>query len=208
MIAVVDYDTGNTRSVGKALTHIGLEHIITADPAIIRQSDGIILPGVGAFAQAMANMKARGLDTLIKEVVQNGKPLLGVCVGMQLLFDSSTEYGETRGLGLIPGRVERLPESNLKVPHMGWNQLESQQDSLFNLVNHAYVYYVHSYYAVTASDYILASSGYGVKIPGIVQKNNVFGTQFHPEKSGDAGFQVLKLFKEVVVACSSSQQSI
>lgn len=208
MIAVIDYDTGNTKSVGKALAHIGLDHVITADHAVIRSCDGLILPGVGAFAQAMANMEERGLVVLVKELVAAGKPLLGICVGMQLLFESSSEYGETSGLGLIPGAVVRLPPSDLKVPHIGWNQIQVKPTTVFAPLDGENVYYVHSYYAQTNERYVIAKTDYGVQVPGIVQKQRVYGTQFHPEKSGDVGFKVLQYFKEVVVKCSSSQQSI
>ncbi|EUJ23960.1 imidazole glycerol phosphate synthase subunit HisH [Listeria grandensis FSL F6-0971] len=204
-IAIVDYDTGNTKSVSKALDFIGLKNKITAVEKEILAADGIILPGVGAFPQAMAALEERDLISVLQEAVAHGKPLLGVCLGMQLLLDSSDEHGYTQGLGLIPGHAKLLPDT-AKIPHMGWNQLEVKQDCpLAHGQDGNFVYYVHSYYAVCEPKYVMASSDYSVEIPGIIANENVYGAQFHPEKSGQAGLEILQGFKEVI-ECASSQQ--
>ncbi|EUJ48155.1 imidazole glycerol phosphate synthase subunit HisH [Paenilisteria rocourtiae] len=204
-IAIIDYDAGNTKSVSKALDFIGLENTITAAKNTILEADGIILPGVGAFPQAMAALEERDLIPALQEAVAHGKPLLGVCLGMQLLLDSSEEFGYTQGLGLIPGHAKLLPDT-AKIPHMGWNRLEVKQNSpLTQDQDGNFVYYVHSYYAVCDEKYVLASSDYSVEVPGIIANENVYGAQFHPEKSGQAGLNILQGFKEVI-ACRSSQQ--
>lgn len=204
-IAIIDYDAGNTKSVSKALDFIGIENTITATKKTILEADGIILPGVGAFPQAMAALEERDLIAVLQEAVAHGKPLLGVCLGMQLLLDSSDEFGYTQGLGLIPGHAKLLPDT-AKIPHMGWNQLEVTQDSpLTRDQDGNFVYYVHSYYAVCEAKYVMASSDYSVGIPGIIANENVYGAQFHPEKSGQAGLEILQGFKEVIT-CASSQQ--
>ncbi|MBC1458994.1 imidazole glycerol phosphate synthase subunit HisH [Listeria newyorkensis] len=204
-IAIIDYDAGNTKSVSKALDFIGIENTITATKKTILEADGIILPGVGAFPQAMAALEERDLIAVLQEAVAHGKPLLGVCLGMQLLLDSSEEFGYTQGLGLIPGHAKLLPDT-AKIPHMGWNQLEVTQDSpLTRDQDGNFVYYVHSYYAVCEAKYVMASSDYSVEIPGIIANENVYGAQFHPEKSGQAGLEILQGFKEVIT-CASSQQ--
>lgn len=204
-IAIIDYDAGNTKSVSKALDFIGIENTITAVKKTILEADGIILPGVGAFPQAMAALEERDLIAVLQEAVAHGKPLLGVCLGMQLLLDSSEEFGYTQGLGLIPGHVKLLPDT-AKIPHMGWNQLEVKQDSpLTRNQDGNFVYYVHSYYAVCDAKYVMASSDYSVEVPGIIANENVYGAQFHPEKSGQAGLEILQGFKEVIT-CASSQQ--
>ncbi|KMT61989.1 imidazole glycerol phosphate synthase subunit HisH [Listeria newyorkensis] len=204
-IAIIDYDAGNTKSVSKALDFIGIENTITAAKKTILEADGIILPGVGAFPQAMAALEERDLIAVLQEVVAHGKPLLGVCLGMQLLLDSSEEFGYTQGLGLIPGHAKSLPDT-AKIPHMGWNRLEVKQDSpLTRDQDGNFVYYVHSYYAVCEEKYVLASSDYSMEVPGIIANENVYGAQFHPEKSGQAGLEILQGFKEVI-ACGFSQQ--
>lgn len=204
-IAIIDYDAGNTKSVSKALDFIGIENTITATKKTILEADGIILPGVGAFPQAMAALEERDLIAVLQEAVAHGKPLLGVCLGMQLLLDSSDEFGYTQGLGLIPGHAKLLPDT-AKIPHMGWNQLEVTQDSpLTRDQDGNFVYYVHSYYAVCEAKYVMASSDYSVEVPGIIANENVYGAQFHPEKSGQAGLEILQGFKEVIT-CASSQQ--
>lgn len=200
MIVIVDYDTGNTRNVQKALTAIGLASQITADQTAIRQADGLILPGVGAFKQAMEALHGRNLVSLLQEQARLGKPILGVCLGMQLLLEGSMEYGYTAGLGLIPGICEALPqEAAFPVPHMGWNQLiATRETALTKGVEQEYVYFVHSYFADCDPDVIDAVAQYSLKVPAMISKGRVYGAQFHPEKSGPVGLQILENFKEVV----------
>ncbi|WP_314064778.1 imidazole glycerol phosphate synthase subunit HisH [uncultured Vagococcus sp.] len=201
MIVIVDYDTGNTRSLSKAFEKIGMATLISEKPEDILKADGLVLPGVGAYPKAMAALKERGLIVPILEAVAKGTPLLGICLGMQLLFDYSMEYGETAGLGLIPGKVVPFPrDSRLRIPHMGWNSLEPTADSLVNGRAGDFVYYVHSYYVACSAEYVLSFSDYGVKVPGVVKNGNVYGTQFHPEKSGEVGLALLNGFKKVVEA--------
>lgn len=203
MIAILDYGVGNLFSLSGSLKALGLEAEITGDPARLQAADRIILPGVGAFGDARAKLEEAGLVPVLKEEAER-KPLLGICLGMQLLFDESTEYGIHKGMGLILGQVEdlkgALADKTLKVPHMGWNRLEIRKDDpLFRYIeNGAYVYYVHSYYAAHCEDSTLAVSMYGnVPVTGVVRKGNVWGTQFHPEKSGDTGLLILKAFSEL-----------
>ncbi|WP_348920708.1 imidazole glycerol phosphate synthase subunit HisH [Enterococcus rotai] len=200
MIIIIDYDTGNTRNVQKALEFVGLENKISADPAEIRKADGLILPGVGAFSVAMKELEQRGLVSVIQETAQKGTPILGVCLGMQLLLEGSMENGFTEGLGLIEGLCEKLPDDpDLPVPHMGWNQLVvTKETSLTKDVSKEYVYFVHSYYADCEPDVIDAITQYSIKIPAMISKGTIYGTQFHPEKSSEAGLRILKGFKEVV----------
>ncbi len=203
MIAIVDYGVGNLFSLGSSLTALGLESVVTGDAGVIEAADRIILPGVGAFGDAMAKLRETGLvPTILAEAKK--KPLLGICLGMQLLFDSSCEYGEHEGLGLIPGRVRALKEDlndkSLKVPHMGWNSLEIKRDDpIFKYFEDGeYVYYVHSFYAADCAESTIASSHYGnVEVTGLVRRGTVWGSQFHPEKSGDAGLRLLKAFSEI-----------
>jgi len=203
MTAVVDYGVGNLFSLSGSLKAIGAESIITSDPEVLSRADRIILPGVGAFADAAERLRATGLVPLLCEQAKSGKPMLGICLGMQLLFDKSFEYGEHDGLGLIPGEVRPLTESlpsGTKVPHMGWNSLSFPKESpLFKYVSEGEsVYYVHSYYAVNCTPDTVAVSDYcGVSVTGAVQRGKVFGTQFHPEKSGKTGLAILKAFTEV-----------
>lgn len=200
MIAIVDYGMGNLRSVENALDFLGIESIITSDKETILNSDGIILPGVGAFPDAIDNIKEAGLDKVLKEAVNKGKPLLGICLGMQLLFEESDEVKLSKGLGFLKGRIEKL-NIDLKVPHMGWNSLNMEKESpiLNGIKKGSHVYFVHSYYAVTGEEGILnAYADYGVKVPGIVSKGNVYGIQFHPEKSGEIGLRMLKNFGEMI----------
>lgn len=193
MNVIIDYNVGNLDSIWRGLNRAGIESIITNDTNLIKQASLLILPGVGAFKDAMDDLKATGLIPYIKDHVKQGKPLIGVCLGMQLLFDSSTEFGFTEGLSFIPGTVEEL-QIPYKVPHMGWNDLTITQDQpvVANINNGDYVYFVHSFYAKTSEQYIVATTDYGVTIPAIVQNNNVIGMQFHPEKSGDVGLQLLQ----------------
>ena len=208
MIAVIDYGVGNLFSLLSSLNYVGLDTKLTNNIEEIKNAKGIILPGVGAFRDAIGNLEKYGLkETLINEA-KNGKPFLGICLGMQMLFEKSYEYGEYEGLGLINGTVEEikkyLPEnSDLKIPHMGWNSLiinERFKDDkiLKDIDNNEYVYYVHSYFAKTDTKNIVAYSEYGTKISGIVKNENVYGMQFHPEKSGDTGLKLLKNWGELI----------
>ena len=203
MIAIVDYGVGNLFSLTSSLRSLGLETEVTANAAELRAADRIILPGVGAFGDARDKLDATGLTPVLLEESER-KPLLGICLGMQLLFDRSFEYGEHPGLGLIPGEVaslgEDLEDKTLKVPHMGWNSLSIvRDDPLFRHFREGeYVYYVHSFYARNCGDSILGTSQYGnVAVTGAVRRGNVWGTQFHPEKSGDAGLRLLRAFAEL-----------
>lgn len=209
MLAIIDYDTGNTKSLQKALQFLQTPSVITSDPKQIAQADALILPGVGAFPEAMAELNKRGLVSQIKNAASAGKPILGVCLGMQLLLEGSEEHHFTEGLGLIPGIAKLLPvKPNMPVPHMGWNKLELTQASpLTKDLTTDYVYYVHSYFADCPPNYIYATSSYTIPVTGIVAAGNVYGVQFHPEKSGIIGLHLLKNFMEVVEACKSSQQS-
>ncbi|EAF2180625.1 imidazole glycerol phosphate synthase subunit HisH [Listeria monocytogenes] len=208
MIVIIDYDTGNTKSISKALDFIGLQNKISSDATEISQADGVILPGVGAYPEAMKELTRRGLDKTLKEIAATGKPILGVCLGMQLLLESSNEHSFTSGLGLIPGHVEKLSEEpEFAVPHMGWNQLQIKRATpLTKQLDGEYVYYVHSYYANCPEEYIIATSGYSIEVPGMINNGNIYGAQFHPEKSGQIGLEILKGFKEVTYSCKSSQQ--
>jgi len=208
MIAVIDYGVGNLFSLLSSLNYVGLHTKLTNDIEEIKNANGIILPGVGAFRDAIGNLEKYGLkETLINEA-KNGKPFLGICLGMQMLFEKSYEYGEYEGLGLINGTVEEIkkyiPEnSDLKIPHMGWNSLiinERFKDDkiLKDVDNNEYVYYVHSYFAKTDTKNIVTYSEYGTKISGIVKNENVYGMQFHPEKSGDTGLKLLKNWGELI----------
>lgn len=200
MIAIIDYGAGNTFNVQKAFDFLGVETILTSDPKVIDQSSALILPGVGAFKAAMDNLQAAGLVEIIKTTVANGKPLLGICLGMQMLFDYSEEYGQTAGLGLIPGKVVAIPDGDLLVPQMGWNQqILHNSSSVFKEVANQYTYFVHSYYAQTDPQYITSTVEYGVQVPAIVERDQVIGMQFHPEKSGQVGLQLLKDFVGKVV---------
>lgn len=203
MIAIVDYGVGNLFSLSSSLKALGLETEITRDPERLRAADRIILPGVGAFGDARAKLDATGLVPVIREEAEK-KPLLGICLGMQLLFERSFEYGEHPGLGLVPGQVVdlrgELEDKTLKVPHMGWNSLQIRRDDpLFRYFQDGeYVYYVHSFYARDCAGSTLGTSRYGnVDVTGVVRCGNVYGTQFHPEKSGDAGLRLLKAFAEL-----------
>lgn len=199
MIAIVDYGVGNLFSLSGSLEFLGLESEVTADPEKIRAAQQVILPGVGAFGDAMHRLEQTGLVPVLCEEAQK-KPLLGICLGMQLLFESSSEYGVHKGLGLVPGHVEPLDREiagmGLKVPHMGWNRLDICKDDplLQYLRQGEYVYYVHSFYAKDCADYTLATSEYGIPVTGIVRNGKVYGTQFHPEKSGKTGLNLLRAF--------------
>lgn len=201
MIAIVDYGVGNLFSLASSLSKIGAKNIVSSDAKVLEDADGIILPGVGAFADAARLLKQSGLVPVLKKQKESGKPLLGICLGMQLLFDKSLEYGNHDGLGFVKGRVEPIGADvkNLKIPHMGWNSLDiKKQSELFKYIkNGDYVYFVHSYYAKNCGDSVIATSRYGVDLTAAVQNGNVYGAQFHPEKSGEAGLKILKAFAEM-----------
>ena len=202
MIAIVDYGVGNLFRLRSSLAKLGLEAVVTADPEALRKVDRLILPGVGAFADAMAKLEATGLVPVLKEEAAK-KPLLGICLGMQLLFERSYEYGTHAGLGLIPGEVcplePDLTDKSLKVPQIGWNALHIvREDPLFRYIQEGeYVYYVHSYYAKSCAESTLAVSEYSIPVTGAVRCGKVYGTQFHPEKSGDTGLRILRAFAEL-----------
>lgn len=204
MIAIIDYGVGNLFSLRSSLKYIGQEAVITGDAAVIRNCEKLILPGVGAFADAASMLRASGLAEVVTGEVKTGKPLLGVCLGMQLLFDKSFEFGEHAGLGILPGVVApiepRLPQG-YKIPHIGWNALEFTRKSKSPLFKYSsegdYVYFVHSYHAEQCENDVIATTEYGARITAAVSAGNVFGTQFHPEKSGLAGLGILKAFAEM-----------
>ena len=202
MIAIVDYGVGNLFSLKCSLDAIGAEAVVTGDVAVLRNAGKIILPGVGAFGDAARKLQSTGLDTVIKEEAASGKPILGICLGMQLLFEKSYEFGEHQGLGLIPGSVVPMAgfiPAELKIPHIGWNALRFQKSSpLFRFIREGdYVYFVHSYFAAHCDDYVIADSEYGQYLTAAVQNKNVFGCQFHPEKSGTVGLNILKAFAQL-----------
>ena len=200
MIAIVDYGVGNLFSLKSSLDYLGLESKITSDEKDLRDADKIILPGVGAFGDAKAKLESTGLIPVIKEEAEK-KPLLGICLGMQLLLEKSYEFGEYEGLGFIPGDVVQFDiPKEYKVPHMGWNALDfTQKDCpLFKYIKDKdYVYYVHSFYANTEPKYVAATSNYPIDVTGVVWNKNVYGTQFHPEKSGEVGLNILRAFGEL-----------
>jgi len=198
MIAIIDYDAGNIKSVEKALLLLDQEVVITGGREEILKADKVILPGVGAFGDAMANLRKTGLDQVIREVTGRGTPFLGICLGLQLLFERSGEAPGVEGLGILKGEILRIPDSEgLKIPHMGWNSLHLENDGrLFRGISEgAYVYFVHSYYLKAADESIVkASTEYSTHIHASVEKDNVFACQFHPEKSSDVGIQILRNF--------------
>lgn len=198
MTAVIDYDAGNIKSVEKALLSLGEEVVITDDPEKILSADRVILPGVGAFGDAMANLRKTGLDDVIRKVVEKGTPFLGICLGLQLLFERSDEAPGVEGLGILKGEILRIPEQEgLKIPHMGWNSLHLENNGrLFaGIEEQSYVYFVHSYYLKAEEEEIVkASTEYSTHIHASVEKDNVFACQFHPEKSGDVGLHILRNF--------------
>lgn len=199
MIAIVDYGVSNLRSVQKALEQVGAQATITDDVAEIRRADGVLLPGVGAFGDAMDVLNRRGLAAALRDVFEGGTPLLGICLGMQLLFEESEEMGRYEGLGFLPGRCVRF-EAGLKVPHIGWNQVHPRRaDGLLAGVQEGdYAYFVHSYYVVPADPEITsATTDYGVDFASVIEQGRVFGIQFHPEKSQDVGLRILQNFAAV-----------
>ena len=202
MIAIVDYGVGNLFSLNSSLELIGAESIVTSDPQVLRSADKILLPGVGAFEDAARKLRDSGLADLLKELAAEGKPLLGICLGMQLLFEKSYEYGEHEGLGLIPGSVKPIRDvipTDYKIPHIGWNGLHLRGDCpIFNTIREGdCVYFVHSFYATGCEPYVTATADYGAELTAAVAKGTVYGCQFHPEKSGKVGLSILKAFAEM-----------
>ena len=201
MIAVIDYGVGNLFSLCSSLERIGAQAVVTADPQVIDKADKLILPGVGAFADAAQKLRASGLDVVIKEQVASGKQIMGICLGMQLLFEKSYEFGEHTGLGLLKGSVipmEGTIPAQLKIPHIGWNALHfCKESTLLRYIREGdCVYFVHSFYATNCADSVVATAEYGKELTAAVQQGNVMGCQFHPEKSGKVGLAILRAFCE------------
>ena len=196
MLIVIDYDAGNTANVLRALEKIGVRAELSADPEKVLSATGLILPGVGAYPAAMAELEKRGLVSAIKEAVANGIPLLGICLGMQILTEKGLEHEETMGLGFIPGVCRAIPASKDRpVPHMGWNSLQLEQETALTAgLSGQDVYFVHSYFTDVPKEYIDVTADYGLQIPAMIHKDLVFGAQFHPEKSGDVGLGILEKF--------------
>lgn len=204
MIAIIDYDAGNIRSVEKAFVSLGQEVAVTRDAGVLRSADKVVLPGVGNFGDCMQNLEKFGLVPVIREIASGGRPFLGICVGLQLLFEESEESPGVKGLGILKGRIFRIPEGGgRKIPHMGWNSIhlirQNGSGRLFRgIPEQSYVYFVHSYYLKAADESIVtATAEYGVTIHASVEKDNVFATQFHPEKSSDTGLAILRNFAEL-----------
>ncbi len=197
-IIIIDYGLGNLRSIEKALEYVGADVEISKEASVIDSADALILPGVGAFRDAMMHFST--LERVVRDAVGEGKPLLGICLGMQMLASESEEGGLHKGINIIPGRVIRFPASELKVPHMGWNSLILKKDIplLRDIKNGSFVYFVHSYHASTGAEYEVAVCDYGIEFPAVIanEAGNVVGTQFHPEKSGDTGLKMLRNFVE------------
>ena len=203
MIAVIDYGVGNLFSLCRSLEAIGQQPVVTGDPALLRQADRLFLPGVGAFQDAIAKLRQTGLDQVIREEAAKGKPILGICLGMQLLFEESLEFGRWEGLGLIPGKVvpmEGVIPADYKIPHIGWNALHFPQKDRHPLRGTGQegdcVYFVHSFYATDCDEAVIATAEYGAELTAAVARGNVMGCQFHPEKSGDVGLNILRTFCE------------
>ena len=202
MIAIIDYGVGNLFSLASSFSAIGAEAVVTADPAIIRCADRLILPGVGAFEDAARKLRESGMADLVKEEAARGKPIMGICLGMQMLFERSFEYGKHEGLGLIKGSVRPIADvipKELKIPHIGWNALHfTRPDPLFKYLKEGdFVYFVHSFYAADCNDAVIATSEYGAPLTAAVANGNVMGCQFHPEKSGDVGLSILRAFSAI-----------
>ena len=202
MIAIVDYGVGNLFSLRSSFESIGAQIVVTSDPDVLRAADRIVLPGVGAFGDAAKKLRDSGLADVVVAEARAGKPLLGICLGMQLLFDKSLEYGEHEGLGLIPGEVRPIAEvipTDLKIPHIGWNALHfnGKESPLFRYIKEGdFVYFVHSFYGAKCDASVIATAEYGAELTAAVARDNVYGCQFHPEKSGDVGMRILRAFCE------------
>lgn len=202
MIAIVDYGVGNLFSLKSSFSAIGAQAVVTSDKAVIENADQIILPGVGAFGDASKKLFNSGLGEILINEANKGKPIMGICLGMQLLFDKSFEYGEHKGLGLIHGNIKPIADvipKDLKIPHIGWNALNFKKDSPVNkyINNGDFVYFVHSFYAAECDEFTVATAEYGTPLTATVQNKNVFGCQFHPEKSGETGLKILRAFTEI-----------
>ena len=198
MIAIIDYGAGNLHSVKNALDFLGAENVVTPDPEVIKSANKVILPGVGAFGDALENLRSRGLEDVIKECINDKKPFLGICLGMQLLFSESEESPGVKGLDIFKGKIVKIPDGDgLKIPHMGWNDLKIVKDSkiLGNLGDEPFVYFVHSYYLESEENSIISAfTEYGKRLDIAIEQDNVFATQFHPEKSGKTGLKILSNF--------------
>ena len=203
MVAIIDYGVGNLFSLKSSFAAIGVEATVSADPEVLRGADRLILPGVGAFGDAAAKLRESGLDKVLLEEVAKGKPLMGICLGMQMLLDVSFEYGEHKGLGLIPGEIRPIADvipENLPIPQIGWNslRLKGEKHPIFKYINDGdFVYFVHSYYGANCAESVIADTEYGAYLTAAVAKGNVCGCQFHPEKSGKVGLSILKAFCEM-----------
>lgn len=202
MVAIVDYNMGNLASVYNACKLLGVEADIVNNPDKIQEYDRVILPGVGAFKDAMENLKSTGMYDVILEFSKTGKPMIGICLGMQLLFESSNEFGLTKGLGLIPGKVIAFDKTKMdmddhKVPHMGWNKVFHEKCKLFEGLENPYLYFVHSFHVVTSKEYSIGMTHYGYDFMSAVQKDNIYGLQSHPEKSHENGIQILRNFMNI-----------
>jgi len=202
VVAIIDYNMGNLASVYNACQLVGVKATIVNDPKKIKEYDRVILPGVGAFKDAMENLKSTGMYDAILEFSKTGKPIIGICLGMQLLFESSEEFGLTQGLGLIPGKVLAFDKSKMdmddhKVPHVGWNKIFHKESKLFDGLEDPYLYFVHSFHVVTQDEYTIGTTLYGYEFTSAVQKDNIYGFQPHPEKSHDNGIQILKNFMQI-----------
>ena len=200
MLAIVDYGVGNLFSLKSSFAAIGVEAVVSSDPEVIRSAERIVLPGVGAVEDAAKKLRNSGLAEVVVQEAKKGKPLLGICLGMQLLFDKSYEYGEHAGLGLIPGNVRPIAgviPPDYKIPHIGWNALKLAANPLWKYIREGdYVYFVHSFYAADCDESVIASAEYGAPLTAAVARNNVYGCQFHPEKSGNVGLNILRAFCE------------
>ena len=205
MIAIVDYGVGNLFSLSSSFAAINVETVVTGDAQVIRNADKIILPGVGAFGDAAEKLRQTGLDKVLIEQAQKGKPIMGICLGMQLLLEKSFEYGEHQGLGLIPGEIRPISDvipKDLKIPHIGWNALHfsKEKHSIFKYLNEGdFVYFVHSFYGTKCDESVIATAEYGAELTAAVAYKNVCGCQFHPEKSGEVGLKILRAFCETEV---------
>jgi glutamine amidotransferase len=207
VIAIVDYGIGNLGSVTKGFRHAGVETVLTGDPAALRAATALVLPGDGAFGATMDEIRSRGLVPVLREAASSGKPLLGICIGMQLLFEGSEEHGEHEGLGLLPGRVRRIP-GTLPVPHMGWNRLHRHRPHplLDGMDDGAHVYFVHSYYCDGPEDITIASTDYGRELPAVVGDGSILGVQFHPEKSQFVGLKMIENWVSSVASAALSKE--
>ncbi len=203
MTAIVDYGVGNLFSLKSSFAYIGQDAVVTSDESVIRSADRVILPGVGAFGDAAKKLFDSGLAKVLTELANEGKPILGICLGMQLLFEKSYEYGEHKGLGLIKGSIKPIAaevSSDYKIPHIGWNALQftGNKSPLFKYIKEGdFVYFVHSYYGADCDESLIATAEYGINVAAAVNSGNVYGTQFHPEKSGEVGMKILKAFCEI-----------